>query len=400
MLYDNALLIDVYAIAYTITKNESYRQVIDETIAWLRREMTSHEGGFYSAQDADSEGEEGKYYTWSSAELNEILHDEYEWFAAYYHVSEMGNWEHTNILYSTYESQSALSENHRTKLKAIHTKLIDYRNLRIKPMTDDKMLLGWNALMNKALVRAYLSTEQIEYLHLAEQNMAFLLKSYHSSTHLYFHTYRLGEAKIPAYADDLAFLADALICLGNATAETSYLLKAKEIVDYMNSFFSSDEHGMYRFVHANFLQVDINKQEIYDGAIPSPNAVMCDVTNQLSYIFQEDRYRIRSQKMRTHIAAVFQQYPGSFGLWCAAYQNQSQPFKEVLLSGNSAMEYYRALHTKKYQPAVMYITSNKKEEKIASLLGKYQEGETLIYICNEFNCLEPLRDVNMAFTEI
>ncbi len=400
MLYDNALLIDVYAIAYTITKNESYRQVIDETIAWLRREMTSHEGGFYSAQDADSEGEEGKYYTWSAVELNEILHDEYEWFAAYYHVSEMGNWEHTNILYSTYESQSALSENHRTKLKAIHTKLIDYRNLRIKPMTDDKMLLGWNALMNKALVRAYLSTEQIEYLHLAEQNMAFLLKSYHSSTHLYFHTYRLGEAKIPAYADDLAFLADALICLGNATAETSYLLKAKEIVDYMNSFFSSDEHGMYQFVHANFLQVDINKQEIYDGAIPSPNAVMCDVTNQLSYIFQEDRYRIRSQKMRTHIAAVFQQYPGSFGLWCAAYQNQSQSFKEVLLSGNNAMEYYRALHTKKYQPAVMYITSNKKEEKIASLLGKYQEGETLIYICNDFNCLEPLRDVNMAFTEI
>ena len=400
MLYDNALLIDVYAIAYTITKNESYRQVIDETIAWLRREMTSHEGGFYSAQDADSEGEEGKYYTWSAAELNEILDDEYEWFAAYYHVSEMGNWEHTNILYSTYESQSTLSENHRTKLKAIHTKLIDYRNLRIKPMTDDKMLLGWNALMNKALVRAYLSTEQIEYLHLAEQNMAFLLKSYHSSTHLYFHTYRLGEAKIPAYADDLAFLADALICLGNATAETSYLLKAKEIVDYMNSFFSSDEHGMYQFVHANFLQVDINKQEIYDGAIPSPNAVMCDVTNQLSYIFQEDRYRIRSQKMRTHIAAVFQQYPGSFGLWCAAYQNQAQPFKEVLLSGNNAMEYYRALHTKKYQPAVMYITSNKKEEKIASLLGKYQEGETLIYICNEFNCLEPLRDVNMAFTEI
>ena len=400
MLYDNALLIDVYAIAYTITKNESYRQVIDETIAWLRREMTSHEGGFYSAQDADSEGEEGKYYTWSAAELNEILDDEYEWFAAYYHVSEMGNWEHTNILYSTYESQSALSENHRTKLKAIHTKLIDYRNLRIKPMTDDKMLLGWNALMNKALVRAYLSTEQIEYLHLAEQNMAFLLKSYHSSTHLYFHTYRLGEAKIPAYADDLAFLADALICLGNATAETSYLLKAKEIVDYMNSFFSSDEHGMYQFVHANFLQVDINKQEIYDGAIPSPNAVMCDVTNQLSYIFQEDRYRIRSQKMRTHIAAVFQQYPGSFGLWCAAYQNQAQPFKEVLLSGNNAMEYYRALHTKKYQPAVMYITSNKKEEKIASLLGKYQEGETLIYICNELNCLEPLRDVNMAFTEI
>lgn len=400
MLYDNALLIDVYAIAYTITKNESYRQVIAETIAWLRREMTSHEGGFYSAQDADSEGEEGKYYTWSSAELNEILHDEYEWFAAYYHVSEMGNWEHTNILYSTYESQSTLSENHRTKLKAIHTKLIDYRNLRIKPMTDDKMLLGWNALMNKALVRAYLSTEQIEYLHLAEQNMAFLLKSYHSSTHLYFHTYRLGEAKIPAYADDLAFLADALICLGNATAETSYLLKAKEIVDYMNSFFSSDEHGMYQFVHANFLQVDINKQEIYDGAIPSPNAVMCDVTNQLSYIFQEDRYRIRSQKMRTHIAAVFQQYPGSFGLWCAAYQNQAQPFKEVLLSGNNAMEYYRALHTKKYQPAVMYITSNKKEEKIASLLGKYQEGETLIYICNDLNCLEPLRDVNMAFTEI
>jgi len=128
--------------------------------------------------------------------------------------------------------------------------------------------------------------------------------------------------------------------------------------------------------------------------------MMCSVTNQLAHIFQDDSYRIRSKKMRTHIAPVFKQYPGSFGRWCAEYQHQFQPFKEVILSGNNAMEYYRVLHARKYHPSVMYITSNKKEEKIASLLGKYQEGETLIYICNEFNCLEPLRDVNKAFTEI
>ena len=400
MLYDNALLIEVYSIAYTITKNESYRQVIDETIEWLKREMTSEESGFYSAQDADSEGEEGKYYTWSAAELKDILKKDFEWFSAFYHVSEKGNWEHTNILYTTFESQSAIPEYQRKKLKDIHRQLFDYRNLRIKPMTDDKMLLGWNALMNKALVQAYLSTERPDYLILAEKNMAFLLKRYNSNTHFYYHTFKQNEAKIPAYADDLAYLADALICIGNATAETTYLLKAKEIADYMNSFFLSEESILFQFANTHFVQVEINKQEIYDGATPSPNSVMCRIMNQLSYVFQDDSYRTKSHNMLSHLSGVFQKYPESFGLWCTEFQNQSQPFKEVIIIGNDAMKYYLALHTKKYHPAVIYINTHKEEDLIASLMGKYRDRETLINICNEFNCLQPLRDVNMAFTEI
>ncbi len=399
MLYDNALLVELYAIAHTVTRKESYREIVDQTIGWLTREMMSKEGLFFSAQDADSEGEEGKYYTWDAAELKELLQDDYDWFAAFYHVSEEGNWEHTNILYTSYESQTVISEEERLKLKEIHQHLFLKRSQRIKPLTDDKALLGWNALMNKALVQAYLSTEENRYLELAEKNMEALLHHFRSEDHFFFHTFKNGLAKIPAYADDLAFLADALLCLADATANTSYLMRALEITDFMNHFFLKEGHGLFHFTNSRFEQVEVNKLEIHDGATPSPNAVMCRVLNRLYYTFQDEKYGKQSQNMLDHMSRFLLTYPNSFSLWCIELQNRSGPLKEITITGKDAKKYFLEIHTKRYLPGVIFSTAHK-EDNIASLKGKYQGGETLIYICKDFTCLPPLRDINDAFTEI
>ncbi len=399
MLYDNALLIEVYAIAYSITKDEKYKEVIDEIITWLTREMTSEEAGFYAAQDADSEGVEGKYYTWSYEELNELLQGDFKDFAAYYHIEEHGNWEHTNILYSTYESNAMISNDFKKKLKTIHQTLIEIRNERIKPLTDDKILLGWNALMNKALVTAYLFTSNEPYLQLAEKNMKFILHKFSSKEHLFFHTYKNDIAKIPAYLDDLAYLADALISLANATADTSYLYKANEIVEFITMHFSNAEDALFNFTHRAYLQVTVNKKEIYDGAIPSPNAVLCRVLYLLYHAFWHDIWKDRSKQMLSFIAAFSQKYPSSFAVWCAEFQRQQSNTKEITIVGEHAKNIYLELNTKKYSSNVTYITSHK-EDTLGSVKGKYQEGETLIYICKDFSCSAPLRDVNKAFIEI
>jgi uncharacterized protein YyaL (SSP411 family) len=399
MLYDNALLIEVYAIAFSITKNLKYKTIVDETIAWLLREMTSEEFGFYSAIDADSEGVEGKFYTWGAEELKTILQDDYTWFASYYQIEDNGNWEHTNILFTTYESIENLSAENKTKLQSLHQVLFEHRKKRIRPITDDKILLGWNALMNKALTIAYTYLQNEEYLVLAKKNMNFLMRAFESDHHLMYHTYKNGTAKIPAYADDLAYTIDALICLGTATADVSFLLKANEIMKFVDRYYVEDGNPMYSFTNTQFSQVEINKKEIYDGALPSTNSVLCKVLKQLAYIFQHDEWNQKSNDMLFAMNEYLQKHPLSFARWCSELQKNTSQFKEVCIVGLDAKKIFQQFNTKKYYANVLFITTHK-EEDIASLKGKYQVGENLIYVCKDFTCLEPFRDVNSAFVEI
>jgi len=167
----------------------------------------------------------------------------------------------------------------------------------------------------------------------------------------------------------------------------------------MNHFFLKEGDGLFHFTNSRFEQVEVNKQEIHDGATPSPNAVMCRVLNRLYYTFQNEKYGNQSEKMLDHMARFLLTYPSSFGLWCIELQNRSVPSKEIMITGKEAKNYFLTLHTKRYLPGVICITTHK-EDNIASLKGKYQDGETLIYICKDFNCLTPLRDINKAFTEI
>lgn len=397
MLYDNALLLELYAKAYAKTAHPFYLAVIRQTVHWLQREMMSEEGGFFTAQDADSEGVEGKFYTWSVDELKQLLREDYTVFATYYQVKESGNWEHTNILFTTTEVQETVSASFKARLGDIHEKLLQVRNQRVKPLTDDKMLLGINALMNKALVSIYLCTGEEQYLSLAERNMQFLLTAFKSDTHLFYHTLRLGGAKIVAYAEDLVYLAKALVDLANASANTVYLHKAKEIVDYLFVHYKRTGEILFDFTHHAYQQMEVYKQDVYDGAQPSINSVMVDVLFDLSHKLGIEEWAKHAQMMLSSQIKAIEKYPSSFGNWAHCLLQQAQVDVEICIVGPEAKKFFQELYTKMKWPYVNIMASEIEDTEIELLKGKYLRGETQIYVCQGHQCWNPIKTTSEAW---
>ncbi len=254
MLYDNALLVSVLSEIYQLTENRKYLDTITSTLDFVEREMMSPEGGFYSALDADSEGVEGKFYVWTKQELDSLLGENADTFNKYYNVTEGGNWEHTNILHvrSTPEAFSKANNIELNRLEQIlsesREKLLLERGKRIRPVTDDKILLGWNAMMNTAYSKAFAATGFEKYRLLAVRNMKFLLEKFRQGEEgNFFHTYKEGQAKYPAFLDDYSQLIHALIHLQEITADTSYLEKVKTLIKWCFQHFSEEEKGLLLF---------------------------------------------------------------------------------------------------------------------------------------------------------
>ena len=257
MLYDNALLVSILSEAYQLTKKDKYANAIHETMNFVRRELLHPQYGFYSALDADSEGEEGKFYVWQKAEVDQILGSDADIFCRYYDITQEGNWEGKNILrVKTPIAHFALENNIELStlenvLKEGRQKLLEKRNTRIRPLLDDKIILGWNALMNTASSKAYAATGNEEYRDLAIANMQFLLeKFYDKNSESFFHTWKNEEAKYPAFLDDYAFLIQALIHLQEITADTIWLKQAKIIAEFVIDSFNEPE-TVFFFLHCS-----------------------------------------------------------------------------------------------------------------------------------------------------
>ena len=398
MLYDNALLMELLSKAYAHTKHELFEQTIDHTFQWLSDEMTHEHGGFYTALDADSEGEEGKFYTWTYEEICSLI--DKKWlaeFVLYYQIRKEGNWEHTNILHTHEEVKHQVSSEFLSVLPELKSKLLAIRNQRISPMRDDKILLGWNALMNKALVSVYLFTGHQKYVGAAEKNMQFLLEAMASEEHLFFHTYRQGVAKIPAFADDLAYLAQALLQLAKATGQTKYVEKAIEIVQYMTTNFTAKNGIYFSLTHRFYQQTDIQKVDTLDSALPSVNSVMADVLEDLSHWTLDSSDAQRSKQMRLLTWEMTVKYPSSLGIWANGLLKMTDSAVEVSMVGEQAAEFILDLHTKSYIPFVSYLTSRGIDDSIPAFKGKFQQGETLIFVCRQQQCLRPVTNTREAW---
>ena len=235
MLYDNALLVTAISEAYQITNKELYADTIRDTLQFINHEMTSPEGGWYSALDADSEGVEGKYYTWSKEEIESILGEDSNLFCNFYNVTDIGNWEHTNILWLSHNEkwQIILSDKKtKTKIDRCREALMIVRQERIRPQLDDKIILGWNALMITACCKAFAALGDARFLRMAEDNIVFLQKNLYVEGR-WQHSWKNDKANHSAFLDDYAYLAWAYIQLQEVTGNSSYLLKAKEITEYI-----------------------------------------------------------------------------------------------------------------------------------------------------------------------
>ncbi len=396
MLYDNALLIDVYTEAYQITKNNAYAKVIAETIGFIETELTDPEGGFYSALDADSEGVEGKYYVWGKQEIGELLGKDSEIFCQVFNVSETGNWENTNILWQLEAPETAASslgiskEEFALLLEKAKETLLKARQKRVKPGLDNKVLLSWNALMLIALCKAYAAFGNEAYLNLAKSNIAFIEKYlYHSNTGVLLHSWNKKANPQHAFADDYAALIKAYILLAQVTTNNDYLLKAKYLCEKCIEFFSDNDNRFFYFTPNNQEDVLLRKIELYDGATPSGNALMAENLLKLSVYFDIPEWRQRSEDMILYISNFAGKYPVSFGRWNLNMLLLVYGLKEIVVMADDYASLVQKI-LQEYIPLKVIQAAQQPDEGWPLLRGKViLPNQTKIYICEDYNCLQP-----------
>jgi uncharacterized protein len=402
MLYDNALLIELLAETYAVTKNENYFDALLQTFGFIEREMLSPEGGFYAALDADSEGEEGKFYVWTKNEIENILKDEAEWFCEYFDVSENGNWEHTNILNRKISAADFAKKRNmdvgllKQKLKSCSDELLTERNKRIRPGLDDKIILGWNAMMTIALAKAFQSTQHMPFKTAAGRNMDFLIEKFISEQNeniKLFHTYKNNQAAQPAFLDDAALLVQALIEIYQITFQKKYLLTAKKVTGYIINEFYDESSGTFYYTSSQQKDIILRKTELPDSVTPSGNSVMAHNLAKLAVVFDDNNYRTISDNMLLKIKTSAEKYPLSFGNWAILLLQQIFPLKEIAIVGNDFSQFSVEI-MQHYIPAKILMASVKSDNDFALLANKPEDDDTRIYLCENNICYAAVKSVD------
>lgn len=399
MLYDNALLINALAEAFQLTNNAFYSKTIHHTMRFIQNEMMTAEGAFYSALDADSEGEEGKFYTWSKEEVENILGEDAAIFCEFYNILPEGNWEHKNILWVTkplheFAAEKGINETEfNQKLETCKTRMLQKRNTRIRPLTDDKILLSWNALMNIACCKAYAATGEEIYKEMAVKNMAFLEASFSDTSSVeWLHTYKNNNAKYPAFLDDYACLINSYIHLQEITGDADYLLKAKKIVGIVEENFLEESMGFFFFTGKTQQDVILRKKEIYDGATPSGNSMMAVNLYYLGIIFNNNNWIEQCRNMTLQLENAVRHYPVSFGNWAYLFQQFVYGVPEIAITGNSCMTALPEL-LKEYIPIKVLQAAANPLKNFPLLEGKDFKEKVLIYVCKDYSCQKPVKKV-------
>ncbi len=390
MLYDNALLIMAMAEAYQLTGQEEYKYTIAQTIQFIQRELTHEQHGFFSALDADSEGVEGKFYTFTKAEIEKVLASDAAFFCAHYQIAEEGNWHEgkqenpaTNILYTKH----FIKEDAFELLESCKQKLLQYRANRVRPLLDDKILLGWNALMITALCKAFNALGNDEYKQMAISNIEFLennVKDMHTGK--WYHTFKNGVAKITAFLDDYAYLIQAYIHLQEITGEANYLIKAKELTQWVMDYFTEEETGFFYYTPQFVTDVILRKKEVYDGAVPSGNAVMVQNMQYLSIVFDLPNWAKQANQLMASLENAIVKHPSSFAVWATALQKQVMGIKEIVITGQQASQYLYPIN-KSYLPNKIIQAAETNFPEFPLLQGKmYHTDSVLFYLCENYAC--------------
>lgn len=417
MLYDQALLIQVYTETYLATKNSFYRQTAEEIIEYVLRDMTNTQGAFYSAEDADSQGEEGKFYLWETDELRNIL-DNYEFNFAVkiFNVSQNGNWVDeskgilpgTNILHfqkTTAElakefqlTETALNE----KLYKIRIKLFNYRKNRIHPFKDDKILTDWNSLIISALAKAYQAFNNKVYLQAAVKSFTFIEKFLTSKEGKLLHRFKDGEAAIDAYLDDYAFLINALLDLYECTFNIQYFERAVKLQLVLDEEFWDKNSGGYYFTSTNSEGLLLRQKDIYDGAIPSGNSVALLNLARLYKLTTDTSYQTKADEIIKYFSVQIKRSPSAFCMtMCGLDFMFSGSIEIVIVSDSEDNISIKALELiRKYFIPNRVIILNTKEHK--EKMSKYfpftkdmkpVNNKTTFYVCANYTCKQPVNNI-------
>ena len=397
MLYDNALLIATLSEAFQLTGKPLYRQVIEQTLQFVQTDWVSPEGGFYSAYDADSEGVEGKFYTWPKAEIEAVAGEKTALFCRYYEVTTEGNWDETNILWCTQSLEDFCRENEVSLLQTeadfreVRQALLQKRNKRSKPLLDNKVLLSWNALMITACCKAYAALGHEAYRQLAERAAAFIESRLKDETG-YYHNYK-GKATNPAFLDDLAFYIEALIHLQEVTASQTYLLTAKACLETVLTGFKDADSPFFFYTAAGQADVIVRKKEWYDGATPSGNSVMAANLHYLSTVFDRPEWKQQSVQMLEQLKAAVVKYPTSFAAAATGLQMVINGMYEISLNGAEAKQLLpQILQT--YWPDKIIQTQLREDNRFSLFRGRWNtNGEAAIFLCKDEACSPPVSNI-------
>ncbi|UGU16480.1 thioredoxin domain-containing protein [Sinomicrobium kalidii] len=405
MLYDNGQLVSLYAHAYKVTKEEKYAEVIRETLDFIKRDMTNADGGFYSSLNADSEGEEGKFYVWTKKEIEKVQDSKTaDLITAFFQVKESGNWEgDKNILYRN-ESEEAFAGKNNLSVKewkkillGAKARLLEERGKRIRPSTDDKILTGWNALMLKGYVDAYLALGDEKYLNTAIKNARFLEKNMIRKNGRLWRNYKDGEAGIDAFLDDYALLADAYIVLYQATFDVHWLNLARKITEYAVENFKDEQSGMFYYTSDIAENLVARKMELTDNVIPASNSVMAHVLYRLGEYFYDRDYIQISKTMLSHVTEDIPKGGPYYANWGMLMGLMSYQPYEVAIMGSDAKIKNVDLQ-KEYLPTAFFMGGT--EENLPLLENKGVEGETMIYVCRDKVCRLPVTGTEKALNQI
>ncbi|GAB3650213.1 thioredoxin domain-containing protein [Echinicola sediminis] len=405
MLYDNAQLTSLYAHASQLTQNELYAKTIRETLAFVEREMTSNENGFFSSLNADSQGEEGDFYVWTTHEIEETLGKEKaELVIKYYGISEAGNWENGKNILSAPNDLQGFAKNHQLSLTAVRNELASSKKLlfnkrqeRERPSLDTKILTSWNALMLKGYINAYQALGDKRYLDIALNNAQFILDNMCRKDGGLWRSYFKGQLSVEGFMDDYAFLIEAFTELYQATFDKKWLDKAKDLADYALAHFYDPKAGLFYYSPSTDQSLILRHYEVFDNEMPSSNSVMALNLYKLGLFFYDQEYTEIAKKM---LSTVRNEYPAVSPFdanWLRLMGFMaSNPF-EVAIMGNEAWEKTQQMQ-KRYLPTSVF--SGGTEENIPLLEMKKVEGETLIYVCRNKTCRLPVTKVEAALKQI
>ena len=405
MLYDNGQLVSLYSSAYQLTKNPIYKKVVEETLGFIKRELTSKEGGFYSSLDADSEGEEGKFYVWKEDEIKVILDKDADLIMDYYNVGADGFWEHgVNILLKNETDESFAKRNKlslvefQEKVNTAKDLLLKYRDKRIRPGLDDKILTSWNGLMLVGYVKAYNVFGDKSYLKAALKNADFICSKLMDRDYRLSRNYKNSKVSINGFLDDYAFTIQGFISLFQATFDSQWLKKAEGLLEYANKHFYDEKSGMYYYTSEIDAALIARKMEVSDNVIPSSNSEMAKNLFLIGRYTYNEKYIEMSKTMANNVKESAIGGASYYGNWAVLMSWLSGETYDVYIVGKD-YENIRKKINEHYLPNV-FLSGGMEEGDNPILKGKLVAGKTIIYVCQDKACQLPVSRVDEMLNQI
>lgn len=399
MLYDNGQLLSLYAQAFKYFKKPLYKRILKQTTEWLEREMQSREGAFYSALDADSEGEEGKFYCWNPTEMRNVLESDFEWVKDFYNLNQRGYWEEEKYIQLRTEDdldfakkRSWFLEELESNIARINQKLLDERSHRVRPGLDDKCLTSWNAMVLKGYCDAYSALKEEDLLIVAKRLGRWLVKYQMKEDGKLWRTRKNGVSTIDGFLEDYAHSIDAFIALYQVTFEKEWLDHALKMTEIVQLEFFDAQSGMCFFTSKETSLI-ARKMEINDNVIPASNSVMANNFFKLGHLYYRQDLIDQAKQMLANVYDGMEQYGSGYTNWALLLMNMISTHFDVVIKGKEAISLGNEINAR-YLPYVTVAGGN--DDSIPLLADKNSNDGTMIFVCYEGTCLLPTEDVNAA----